>query len=156
MYNNILVAIDGSPTSDLALHEGINLASVGSKIIIVTVVESPLIGYYIDPVAVYDYTVIHDTLLQQSEDILVKARQDIQHRSDIHVETHIIDMHSNNDVALAIYNAAKAYHADLIVIGTHGRQGVKRFFLGSVAEQVIRQSQLPVLVIRNQSGVLKT
>ncbi len=157
MYTKILVALDGSRTSDLALHEAVRIADVGTKIIAITVVENPLIGYSA-PVVAYDFAVMHDAFLQKSKNILDKARRDIQFFGNVHIETHVIDANpnSNNDVALAIEDAAKKYHADLIVVGTHGRQGIKRFFLGSIAEQVIRQSQLPVLIIRDQSAKPKT
>jgi nucleotide-binding universal stress UspA family protein len=48
---------------------------------------------------------------------------------------------------LAILEMAKAQHADLIVMGTHGRRGLSRVFLGSVAEKVVRLSPVPVLTI---------
>ncbi|HEV8021324.1 MAG TPA: universal stress protein, partial [Candidatus Lustribacter sp.] len=43
--------------------------------------------------------------------------------------------------------------ADLIVLGSHGRQGLERFFIGSVAEHVVRNSPLPVLVVRTNESV---
>ena len=48
----------------------------------------------------------------------------------------------------AILRAARRTRADLIVMGTHGRSGVARFFLGSVAERVVRESRSPVLTVR--------
>jgi nucleotide-binding universal stress UspA family protein len=47
--------------------------------------------------------------------------------------------------------AAEAYGADLLVIGTHGRQGLNRWLSGSVAEDVVRNAGMPVLVIREAS-----
>jgi len=52
------------------------------------------------------------------------------------------------DARDAICQAAKEVHADLIVMGTHGRRGVTRALLGSVTESVIRQSPCPVLTVR--------
>jgi len=52
------------------------------------------------------------------------------------------------DPALEVVEYAKELHADLIVIGTHGRTGVSRFLMGSVAENVIRTAPCPVLVVR--------
>jgi nucleotide-binding universal stress UspA family protein len=43
---------------------------------------------------------------------------------------------------------ANAWHADLIVVGTHGRRGVRRMMLGSDAEQIVREAPVPVLVVR--------
>lgn len=152
MYQRILVALDGSPTSEKALSEAVRVADTDSQIIAITVVENPLIGE-LPPIMAYDYAVLHDAFLQQSKNILDKAQRDMQEQHQIHIETHIIDMNPNSihDLAQVIQDNAKKYQADLIVIGTHGRKGVKRFFLGSIAEQVIRQSQLPVLIVRDQT-----
>lgn len=54
----------------------------------------------------------------------------------------------HGDVVAAILSAALEIDADVIAMGTHGRQGLGRFLLGSVAEQVIRRSSCPVLVVR--------
>lgn len=55
--------------------------------------------------------------------------------------------------APAILEAAKAEQATMIVMGTHGRTGVARLFLGSVAEQVVRGSSIPVLTLRAGAGL---
>jgi nucleotide-binding universal stress UspA family protein len=52
------------------------------------------------------------------------------------------------DPAVSIVDYAKEIHADLIVIGTHGRTGVSRLLMGSVAEHVVRTAPCPVLVVR--------
>jgi nucleotide-binding universal stress UspA family protein len=49
-----------------------------------------------------------------------------------------------------IVRAARARHADLLVMGTHGRTGVSRFFLGSVAARVVATSPSPVLTVRGK------
>ena len=51
----------------------------------------------------------------------------------------------------SVIDTAKAIGADLIVIATHGRTGLKHIFLGSVAEQIVREAPCPVLTIRDQS-----
>jgi nucleotide-binding universal stress UspA family protein len=52
------------------------------------------------------------------------------------------------DVAATILRAQKQFGADVIVMATHGRRGLSRAFLGSVAERVLRESTCPVLVVR--------
>ncbi len=52
---------------------------------------------------------------------------------------------ASGNAAPEILNLAAERHIDLIVMGTHGRTGAKRFFLGSVAERVVRESPVPVL-----------
>lgn len=149
MYRNIFIALDGSPTSNLALQEALKITSAGTKITAVSVVENPLQGYMV----MYDYAKVHDELLEHCQNILNQAIEEVKKHSGIQIETHVIDLNPNSsyDIALAIENAAYQYHADLIVIGTHGRRGFHRFFFGSIAEQLVRQSRLPVLLVRNQS-----
>ncbi len=65
----------------------------------------------------------------------------------IEVETRIHDLDGGR-VADAILQEAKDSACDLIVIGTHGRRGLSRALLGSDAEQVLRQSPVPVLLVR--------
>ncbi len=54
----------------------------------------------------------------------------------------------SGDPATAVLRAADEFGADLIILGTHGRTGVKRLLLGSVAEKVLRESPVPVLTVR--------
>ncbi len=149
MYRSILVALDGSPTSNLALQEALKIADVGSKIIAISVVENPLQGYMV----MYDYTKVHNELLEHCKNILDQARETVNKQGHIQFEPHVIDINpgSSYDISLAIENAANQFRADLIVIGTHGRRGFHRFLFGSIAEQLIRQANLPVLLVRNQT-----
>lgn len=149
MYRSILVALDGSPTSNLALQEALKIADVGSKIIAISVVENPLQGYMV----MYDYTKVHNELLEHCKNILDQARETVNKHVHIKFEPHVIDINpgSSYDISLAIENAANQFRADLIVIGTHGRRGFHRFLFGSIAEQLIRQANLPVLLVRNQT-----
>jgi nucleotide-binding universal stress UspA family protein len=66
-------------------------------------------------------------------------------RLAIHVELQA------GDPASAIENAIDAHAIDLVVMGTHGRRGLSRFFLGSVAEKVMRTARCPILTIRMPS-----
>jgi nucleotide-binding universal stress UspA family protein len=51
-----------------------------------------------------------------------------------------------------VLDAARAFNADLLVMGTHGRKGFQRLILGSVAERCLRQATLPVLLIPAAAG----
>lgn len=59
---------------------------------------------------------------------------------------------SLDDVSVLILNAATAFNADLLVMGTHGRRGFQRLILGSVAERCVRQATLPVLLVPSAAG----
>ncbi len=150
MYKNILVAVDGSPTSKLALHEALRLAKDGAQVRAVNVVENPLAGY-MTLTMVYSFEVMHGAFLKVSQDILKEAEKDAENLGQIKLQTGLIDLGATADfdIASALVKAATDFQADLIVIGTHGRRGIKRLFLGSVAENVISKSLVPVLLIRD-------
>ena len=70
-----------------------------------------------------------------------------------HVETHLlVATRGEKEMAQELVDYADAQGADLIVIGTHGRTGLMHLLMGSFAETVMRQSHLPLLVIRSQSS----
>ena len=55
------------------------------------------------------------------------------------------------DTIAAIIHVAKQEECDLIVMATHGRQGLSRFFMGSIAEEVLRRAPCPVLTVKHQA-----
>ena len=65
-------------------------------------------------------------------------------RSGVQVRTHLADGAPEREVA----RLARRRHADLVVIGTHGRTGLSRAFMGSVAERIVRAAPCPVLAVR--------
>jgi universal stress protein A len=85
----------------------------------------------------------NDEIAREHESALRRvAREEVP--SDVQVDCLVRD----GVPAAAVLDACKETNADLIVIGTHGRRGLDRIFLGSVAESVIRESPVPVLVTR--------
>lgn len=157
MYHNILVAVDGSTTSDVALLEALKAAKDGAKLVVATVVENPLASYDGSYGIAYNYEEIHAAFVEQGKKILEKARSEADRLGNTQVETRLIDFGpmAGTDVAGAIERTATELHADLIVIGTHGRRGIRRLLLGSVAEQLVRQSSFPVLLIRHDEHKAK-
>jgi nucleotide-binding universal stress UspA family protein len=144
VYKNILVAIDGSNTSTLALREAINVAKEQSaRLRLVHVID-------MSPFTTADTGLIDDAKL---EEVLFKAGQTIMdeavgevQKAGLKVET-ILPQNLNQRIGTVIVDEAKRWGADLIVIGTHGRRGIQHFVLGSVAEQVSRAATHPVLLI---------
>ncbi len=152
MYKNIVVAIDGSSTADHAFREALKLATSTTKIIAVAVLDNPLQSYGTPYTNAFNFDEAHAQFKTIADNILEHAESEAMRIANVKIKTCLVDMgkHSgHNDIAPAITRIADDYHADLIVIGTHGRSGIKRFFLGSVAEQLIRQTRLPVLLIRS-------
>lgn len=148
MYQNILVAVDGSPTSNLALLEAARLAPTDASVRVVTVVENPVWSLPLEHGMVYDVELMHASLIKAGRDVLERARLLLKHRG-LEACTQLLDLFEmNTGIAGAILAEAEAWPADVIVLGTHGRRGVRRLLMGSVAEQVVRASHRPVLLVR--------
>jgi len=97
----------------------------------------------------FDYSnsaALQETARKAAEDTLAKAADKVR-KSGATVETALID-ELGQGVIDAINNEALNWSADLIVIGTHGRTGLTRLLLGSIAEGVVREAAMPVLLIR--------
>ena len=148
MYERILVPIDGSHTSLLGLDEALRLASLThGRLLLVHVVDQLkyLNGY--ESAAVY----MSDLLpcMQEAGEQILRQGMERAQRAGIPAETLVFTALTER-VADVVVAQARAWKADLIVIGTHGRHGVGRMLLGSDAEQVLRISPVPVLLVRSR------
>lgn len=148
MYRHILVAIDNSPTSTLALDEAIKLAKlVGAELRIVHAVDEVSVNWDVE----YPYfTEFRDAMVRAGHASLDKAAAAAS-AAGLRADTHLIEIDRLGDrIPEAIAKDADAWPADLIVLGTHGRRGLSHVLLGSVAEGVVRVARKPVLLIRAQ------
>lgn len=144
MYQRILIPVDGSATSSCALQEAIKLAREHSaQLELVHVYEDIL--YWLDE-SYINYTELQETIRLNAEKLLVTAQAEVI-QANLSVETKLLEA-KNNRIENVIITEAERWHADLIVIGTHGRSGFSRLMLGSVAEGIARLSSIPVLLIR--------
>lgn len=148
MFKRIVVAVDGSDTAQQALQEAIKLAQEHkAQLRIVHAVDSVNINLgteFPNPIEVAD------ALTKSGQEILRKA-QAVAQQAGIAAETHLIEINMlGQRIAEMIAADAEAWPADLIVICTHGRRGLSRLFLGSVAEGVVRVATKPVLLIRGK------
>ena len=132
-YQTIVVPVDGSETAYAAVAKSIEFAQAfGSKIIVVQVLS-------LDPYIAAEYISAH-----QTNDLIERARTSILESLDaakakfnqygIEVETKILE---GQVIHREIIKVAEENHADLIIIGSHGRTGLKKFFLGSVAQSLL-------------------
>lgn len=149
MYQHIMVAVDGSPTSNLALLEAAKLAPAMATLRLVCVVENPMWAMPLEAGANYNLDLLHTSLLKSAKDILERAKVLLKHKG-IDAHSHLLDLAElpSNSIASALLAEAEAWPADVIVIGTHGRRGLNRLLMGSVAETLIRSSNMPVLLVR--------
>jgi nucleotide-binding universal stress UspA family protein len=145
MYARILVPVDGSLPSECGLQEALRIAgAVKARLVLLNVVnEFPILT---DPVALADYNKLLDILRSAGEELVAKASKAAA-ASGVDCETAVVDA-SNGHASSAIVAEAASRHCDLIVMGTHGRRGMRRLALGSDAELVVRHASVPVLLVK--------
>jgi nucleotide-binding universal stress UspA family protein len=139
MIKTILIATDGSPTAKTAAAYAAGIAKCeGSKVVVLSVLHTHLYG---------DTTAYGDT-----ERVIAEMRATVNgqveelRRAGIEATGRTWET-DTDEVQTAIEHVAEEIGADLLVMGTHGRTGLDRALLGSVADRVLRMTRVPVLVI---------
>jgi nucleotide-binding universal stress UspA family protein len=149
MYSRILVATDGSETSDLAVEQAVRLAKdQRARLRIIHAIEQSRLAFAAaGPVAI-DLEAILGALRKFGQAALDHARS-IALGQGVEAETAIVGEDAVDDrVAVVLAEEARRWNADLIVLGTHGRRGINHLLMGSVAEAVARIAPAPVLLVR--------
>lgn len=139
-FDKILVPLDGSVLAEAALWKATELVNGGTLTLLRAVEAHTLPG--VDPVEAQVAAV------RDAEDYLGRVTRRLKDRGVGTVESHVW----YGPPAAAIVEAAEVMQADLIVMSTHGRSGLGRLILGSVAESVLRGTRTPILVVRADSA----
>ena len=138
----ILVPVDFSDTSERALDYAVDLAKqLGAAVVVMHAYELPVYGF---PDGAFVATVEMATRIMNGAQAGLQAELDKHKGSGVEMRT-VLRQGTPVD---EVHSVADEVKADLIVVGTHGRRGLARALLGSVAENVIRTSARPVLAIR--------
>jgi nucleotide-binding universal stress UspA family protein len=150
MYQHILVPVDGSPTSRRGLDEAIAIGKlVGARLRLLHIVDETSFAMSADAFGAYTGDLL--TLLREGgEKILADAKAQVE-AAGLAVDTVLRESLAGR-VCDLVTEEAKAWPAELIVIGTHGRRGAGRLLLGSDAEQTLRLATVPVLLVRSDAA----
>lgn len=142
MYKRILVPVDGSETSNKAVVAALQLArESGGRVRLVHALDE--LAY----LSGYEYSGdLMKVARDYAEKVLVDAL-DMAKAAGVPGDTKLMDVPGGR-LGELVAEEARAWEADLVVVGTHGRRGVSRVFLGSGAEQVLRLAPVPVLAVR--------
>ena len=149
MYKRILVPIDGSDTAGHGLNQAIALAT-GQKATLCLLHVTNDFPFMSEMPMAFDFEKYREEMQQYGRNLLEDAKK-LATSLGLEVETLLHDLKGGR-VADAILQEAKRTGCDLIVIGTHGRRGFRRALLGSAAESVLRESPVPVLLVRAPSA----
>jgi|SRR5579863_8654664 len=147
MFKNVVVALDGSPCADHALALALELAKLaGSKLAICCVADpAPLYGS-LEPAVLVERTL--QAIRSEAQDVVTRALAKAE-AAGVSAQ----GCTPEGEPVYEIGEYAKKIGADGVVIGTHGRSGVRRLFMGSIAEGVMRHSTVPLIAVREEARI---
>ena len=145
MFKHILVPVDGSSTSLLAIEKAIGLAKAfGSQVTTIFVIDPyPFTGIGTD----FAYGQAEYLSAATAEaNAAIKTATDAFQAAGVSVKSSVVEAHA---AWRGVIETAKSLQADLIVMGSHGRSGLEKLVLGSVTQAVLANTKLAVLVVRD-------
>jgi nucleotide-binding universal stress UspA family protein len=145
LYKKILVALDGSAAAERGLREAIRLAKADAAELLILHVANEFYAYaYIEGMGLDADKM--EALRHEGRRLLDRARAAAE-RQGVRARSVMREI-ASGAAAESIVREAKKQGVGLIVLGTHGRRGLRRMVLGSDAEQVVRTATVPVLFVR--------
>lgn len=135
----ILIAADVSPQSEKVILKGVELANnLNAQYAIVAVTDDSIMLPEGSMTAMSD---LYDDFMEQTKSYI----KTILDNNDLKPSETFFE---SGDPASIVIDTIAKWHADILVVGTHGRQGLDRLLIGSVAEDIIRRSPVPVFVVK--------
>lgn len=155
MYKHIVIAVDGSRTSQHALKQACGLAKATGAALTLVHVANP--AEYVATVApeFLQYENYETAATEQGNAILDAAVKQARTAlgENAQIGRHLLIISKNaRDMAKSLVDYASEQKADLLVLGTHGRTGLMHLLMGSFAETVMRETTLPLLIIRRDAN----
>jgi Universal stress protein UspA and related nucleotide-binding proteins len=148
-FRKILIATDGSKCSENAILKGMEIAkSMDARVYALYVLDTCAYVPSMLKESVHlgsKWDIIKDMIRQEGDDAILYAKK-VAADKDIDFEGVIAE----GDAAHEILDFAESNNVDMIVMGTLGRGGLQRFMLGSVADKVVRHSNISVLVVKKE------
>lgn len=144
-FNKILCPFDLSDHAEESIRYAIKLADLDTEIVLLNVIQLP---YIIDPNGFTYYDLKVDELRKDFEKAMLEKEEALKSKFPNNKFSHTIEVGSNP--ADVVLNYQKSGNFDLIVIGSHGRKGLSRLLMGSVAESIMRDADCPVLIIKSK------
>ena len=139
-YRRILIAVDESPIAAHAVDVGLELTrSLGGEAAFIHVVDS---AYGFAPESEVSPDELMSLAQREGQSLLAKYQRQAASQPIT------LQLMPTGEPGAEIVQAAADWPADIIVIGSHGRRGVQRLLVGSIAEEVMRNAPCPVLIVR--------
>ncbi len=150
MYKHLVVAVDGSTTSLNALNHAAGLAKLSQAKLTLVNVANPTEYMTLAP-EFLQHESYEAAAVANGNSVLEAAANLAKNQGVEDVNTHLlVAVKGAKEMAQELVDYAAAQQADLLVLGTHGRSGLMHLLMGSFAETVMRQTSLPLLIIRSR------
>ena len=148
LYKHLVVAVDGSRTSLMALNHAAKLAALSEANITLVNIANPSEYMALAP-EFLQHESYESAAMAQGNEVLDYAEKLVLEAGVKNVHRHLaVSVKGARDMAQQLVDYAEEQKADLLVLGTHGRTGLMHLLMGSFAETVMRQSTLPLLILR--------
>lgn len=141
--DKVLVPLDGSPLAEAALTWAASLTRKGGTVVLLRAAEAPFTRTAAPVEALFEE-------LRTAEAYLARMATRVKELGVANVGTSV----SYRPAAESIADTARYQNADLIVMSTHGRSGLDRLVMGSVAESVLRSTTTPILLVRTPQAAV--
>lgn len=145
MYQRILVPFSGSETAERALQEAVCLAGGKARLRVVYAMDG-VRNLDAEVAGLIDFDAQDEAMRKAGAHSLSRAAETVR-QAGVEAETALLEV-PGEGIAALIDRDAHRWRADLIVMGTHGRSALSHLLLGSVREDVVRVSPIPVLLVR--------
>ena len=150
MYKRIMVAVDESFMTSQVMEAAIELAkATGAQVAICHAIDETILAQR--EVAMMLPNSVGKTEARMrlgAEGFLDRLLQTVR-SAGVEAEIKLVESEQKH-VSDMLIDAAGEWQADLLVVGTHGRRGIERFFVGSVAERLVRKGQTSLLLVRGE------
>ncbi len=156
MYNKILVPLDGSKLSECAIDHIDSIANVkSSELVLLNILEltqpfSSMVEFQGSREAAVrmeqEWQKVENQNYQKAQDYLNKEAEALKFKG-IQAKIVVVKPEPGKGTAETILDYSQNNNIDLVVMSTHGRSGISRFTMGSVADRVVRHSKVPVLIV---------
>jgi len=148
MYKRIMVAIDDSFATSKVLTAAIELAvQQGARLAICHAIDETIFAQREAAIMLSSSVGQVTRNLKNSAQEFVDQAAEMVRKAGVEFETLIVESELGH-VADMLAQASAEWQADLLVVGTHGRRGVERFFVGSVAEKLVSKASTSLLLVR--------
>jgi nucleotide-binding universal stress UspA family protein len=145
MFRSVLVPLDGSPFGEQALPTALSLARWAKAELKIVHVHTPLVVVYGDTPAMFDLS-LDNRIKEQHQAYLARIVHRLASQTDVPVQSVLLE----GEIVPRLLEYVADKRVDLVVMTTHGRGPVGRFWLGSVADELVRHLPMPTLLLRPQ------